>query len=53
MIRTEQPVTTLRDELRRLQARYDYHFPLGVYAVIRRIEAPLAWRRHVEEMKRP
>jgi hypothetical protein len=36
--------SALCEELRHLQAAYDYHFPPSIFAVVRALEIEIAWR---------
>jgi hypothetical protein len=36
----------MREELQILRARYDYHFPPNIYAIIRALEVEVAWAEY-------
>jgi hypothetical protein len=36
--------SALREELKHLQARYDYHFPPAIFVIVRALEIEIAWR---------
>jgi hypothetical protein len=39
-------IKRLRSEIADLEARYDYHFPPAIYAVLEKLRTELAWAMH-------
>jgi hypothetical protein len=41
-----QGVAALREQLAALLARYDYHLPPYIFAVVRQIQTEISWSEH-------